>query len=70
MPGLGAVIDERRGRVLASIATALAALALVLVPAGPAAAQGATRQSDIPRLRAESWALVDADTGLYLARKR
>jgi hypothetical protein len=47
------------------------AFAFVLVPGAPglnqARAQEATQEA--PKLQAESWALTDADTGLYLAGK-
>ena len=68
-------VDKRRGMILARTVVALVALVLVLVP-GSSAWKGATAQAterqtapDPPKLRATAWALVDADTGLYLAGK-
>jgi D-alanyl-D-alanine carboxypeptidase (penicillin-binding protein 5/6) len=61
--------------VLARSVVALVALVLVLVPGSSAwkeaAAQEVAEQTapDPPKLRAKSWVLVDADTGLYLAGK-
>jgi serine-type D-Ala-D-Ala carboxypeptidase (penicillin-binding protein 5/6) len=61
--------------ILAKTVVALVALVLVLVPGSSAwngaAAQEAAQQTapDPPKLRATAWALVDADTGLYLAGK-
>jgi D-alanyl-D-alanine carboxypeptidase (penicillin-binding protein 5/6) len=61
--------------ILARTVVALVALVLVLVP-GSSAWKGATAQEtgrqtapDPPKLRATAWALMDADTGLYLAGK-
>jgi D-alanyl-D-alanine carboxypeptidase (penicillin-binding protein 5/6) len=68
-------IEKRRGMILARTVVALVALVLVLVP-GSSAWKGATAQEtgrqtapDPPKLRATAWALMDADTGLYLAGK-
>ena len=59
--------------ILAKTVVALVALVLVLVPGSSAwkeaAAQEAEGQTAPPKLRATAWALVDADTGLYLAGK-
>jgi D-alanyl-D-alanine carboxypeptidase (penicillin-binding protein 5/6) len=66
-------VKERRGVILARIFAALAAL--VLVPGSSAWNQAAAQETaertapDPPQLRATAWALVDADTGLYLAGK-
>jgi D-alanyl-D-alanine carboxypeptidase (penicillin-binding protein 5/6) len=55
---------ERRAAAIFAVAL----VALVLVgPSDPAAAQ--ERRPDPPQLRTTSWALVDAETGLYLAGK-
>ena len=53
-------------RVLASAVVAL--ITLVLVP-GSSGAQETAEAANPPKLGAEAWALVDADTGLYLAGK-
>jgi D-alanyl-D-alanine carboxypeptidase (penicillin-binding protein 5/6) len=67
LPGRGAV-KKRPRAVFGRTVVALAALVLVLVPgSNPAAAQD--REQAAPKLRAAAWALVDADTGLYLAGK-
>jgi D-alanyl-D-alanine carboxypeptidase (penicillin-binding protein 5/6) len=60
--------------ILAKTVAALATLMLVLVPGSSwnqVAAQETEEQTapDPPKLRATAWALVDADTGLYLAGK-
>jgi D-alanyl-D-alanine carboxypeptidase len=60
--------------ILAKTVAALATLMLVLVPGSlwnQVAAQETEEQTapDPPKLRATAWALVDADTGLYLAGK-
>ena len=73
MPGRVAV-KKRRGMILAKTVAALATLMLVLVPGSSwnqVAAQETEEQTapDPPKLRATAWALVDADTGLYLAGK-
>ena len=66
-------MKRRRGTILAK--TAVVLIALVLMPGSSgwqaAAAQEATEHTapDPPKLRAGAWALVDADTGLYLAGK-
>ena len=55
---------ERRAAAIFAVAL----VAFVLVgPSDPAAAQ--ERRPDPPQLRTTSWALVDAETGLYLAGK-
>ncbi|MDP8949203.1 MAG: D-alanyl-D-alanine carboxypeptidase [Actinomycetota bacterium] len=55
--------------ILAKVVVAL--VALVLVPGSSAWNQAAAQQTapDPPKLKAEAWALVDADTGLLLAGK-
>ena len=62
MPGRASE-KERRAAIFA---VTLAALVL-LVGSDPAAAQD--ERPDPPQVRATAWALVDADTGLYLAGK-
>jgi serine-type D-Ala-D-Ala carboxypeptidase (penicillin-binding protein 5/6) len=64
----------RRRANLVKIVVTLVALVLVLVPGSSAwnRASAQERQpaaQDPPQLRATSWALVDANTGLYLAGK-
>ena len=60
---------------LVRILIALVAFALVLVPGSSAWNQAAAQETskqpapDPPKLRAAAWALVDANTGLYLAGK-
>jgi D-alanyl-D-alanine carboxypeptidase (penicillin-binding protein 5/6) len=55
---------------LVKIVVALVALVLVLVPGSDRAVAQEERQApDPPQPRAAAWALVDADTGLYLAGK-
>ncbi len=73
MPGRVAV-KKRRGMILAKTVVALATILLVLVVGSSwnrAAAQQTAEQTtpDPPKLRAPSWVLVDAETGLYLAGK-
>ena len=64
----------RRSASLVKVVLTLVALVLVLVP-GSSAWNGAAAQErtpaaqDPPQLRATSWVLVDANTGLYLAGK-
>ncbi len=62
MPGRAAV-KERRAAIFAAALVAL----VLLGGSDPAAAQ--EERPDPPQLRATAWALVDADTGLYLAGK-
>jgi serine-type D-Ala-D-Ala carboxypeptidase (penicillin-binding protein 5/6) len=74
LPGRVAV-KKRRGMILAKTVVALATILLVLVVGSSwnrAAAQQAAEQTtpDPPKLRAPSWVLVDAETGLYLAGKK
>jgi serine-type D-Ala-D-Ala carboxypeptidase (penicillin-binding protein 5/6) len=64
----------RREMILAKTVVALATVVLVLVAGSSwnrAAAQQTAEQTtpNPPKLRATAWALVDADTGLYLAGK-
>ena len=66
MLGREAVEGQRVRRVLASAVVAL--ITLVLVP-GSSGAQETAEAANPPKLDAEAWALVDADTGLYLAGK-
>ena len=66
MLGREAVEGQRVRRVLASAVVAL--ITLVLVP-GSSGAQETAEAANPPKLGAEAWALVDADTGLYLAGK-
>ena len=70
MPERGAV-KERRGAARARTVAILVATVLVMITAssagnGAAAQQGAP---DAPQVNAAAWALVDAETGLYLAGK-
>ncbi len=62
MPGR-LTVKERRAAIFAVTLVAL----VLLGASNPAAAQG--ERPDPPQLRAKAWALVDADTGLYLAGK-
>ena len=62
MPGRAA-IKERRAAIFAVTLVAL----VLLGGSDPASAQ--EERPDPPQLRTTSWALVDADTGLYLAGK-
>jgi D-alanyl-D-alanine carboxypeptidase (penicillin-binding protein 5/6) len=62
LPGRAAA-KERRAAIFAVTLVALALLGV----SDPAAAQ--EERPDPPQLRTTSWALVDADTGLYLAGK-
>jgi serine-type D-Ala-D-Ala carboxypeptidase (penicillin-binding protein 5/6) len=64
--GREAVEGQRVRRILASAVVAL--ITLVLVP-GSSGARETAEATDPPKLDAEAWALVDADTGLYLAGK-
>ena len=64
MLGPESVEGQRRRRVLVSAVVAL--ITLVLVPGSSGAQETAEAP---PKLDAEAWALVDADTGLYLAGK-
>jgi D-alanyl-D-alanine carboxypeptidase (penicillin-binding protein 5/6) len=73
LPGRVAV-KKRRGLILAKTVVALATIVLVLVVGSSwnrAAAQQTAEQTtpDPPKLRATSWVLVDAETGIYLAGK-
>jgi D-alanyl-D-alanine carboxypeptidase (penicillin-binding protein 5/6) len=66
------VVKKRRVTIPARIVVTLVALALVLVPgSNRAAAQETEEQTapDPPKVQATAWALVDAETGLYLAGK-
>jgi D-alanyl-D-alanine carboxypeptidase (penicillin-binding protein 5/6) len=72
LPGRGEV-KEWRGMVRARAVAALVALVLVLV-SGTSAGNGAGAQEkqerpDPPKVNAGAWALVDTETGLYLAGK-
>ena len=58
----------RRKANLARIVAALVALVLVL-GSGSVRAAAQEERPDPPQVRATAWALVDADTGLYLAGK-
>ena len=58
----------RRKTNLARIAAVLVALVLIQVPVSDRASAQEERP-DPPQVRATAWALVDADTGLYLAGK-
>jgi D-alanyl-D-alanine carboxypeptidase (penicillin-binding protein 5/6) len=63
---------KRRGMIPARIVVTLVALVLVVVPGSSrAAAQETEKQTapDPPKVQATAWALVDAETGLYLAGK-
>jgi D-alanyl-D-alanine carboxypeptidase (penicillin-binding protein 5/6) len=67
-------VKKRREMILAKTVVALATVVLVLVAGSSwnrAAAQQTAEETtpDPPKLRATAWALVDADTGLYLAGK-
>jgi serine-type D-Ala-D-Ala carboxypeptidase (penicillin-binding protein 5/6) len=64
--GREVVEGQRVRRIIAS--TVVALIALVLIP-GSSGAQEAAGATDPPKLDAKAWALVDADTGLYLAGK-
>ena len=66
MLGRRAIEGQRVRRILASAVVAL--ITLVLVP-GSSGAQETAEAADPPKLDAEAWVLVDADTGLYLAGK-
>ena len=71
MPGRVAM-KKRRGMIFARGVVALVALVLVVgSSSNRAVAQETAEQGapDPPKLRATAWALVDADTGLYLAGK-
>jgi serine-type D-Ala-D-Ala carboxypeptidase (penicillin-binding protein 5/6) len=65
-PGSVKEQQMRRKANLARIVVVLVALVLVM-GSDPAAAQ--EERPDPPQVRATAWALVDADTGLYLAGK-
>jgi len=67
-------VKERRRVAFWRTVVALVALVLVLVPGSSAWNQAAAQETKQaapapPKLRAAAWALVDADTGLYLAGK-
>jgi serine-type D-Ala-D-Ala carboxypeptidase (penicillin-binding protein 5/6) len=62
--GREAVEGQRARRILASAVVAL--ITLVLVP-GSSGAQETAEATDPPKLDTKAWALIDADTGLYLA---
>jgi serine-type D-Ala-D-Ala carboxypeptidase (penicillin-binding protein 5/6) len=71
LPGREAV-KKRRGMIPARIVVTLVALVMVVVPGSSrAAAQETEKQTapDPPKVQATAWALVDAETGLYLAGK-
>jgi len=52
-----------------SVVTVIALSILLVLAPGGAAAQGTEAPQGAPKLDAGSWALIDADTGLYLAGK-
>lgn len=66
MPGRGEV-KEWRGMVRARAVAAL--VALVLVSGTSVGAQEKQERPDPPKVNAGAWALVDTETGLYLAGK-
>ncbi len=71
MSGREVVGELVRRRLLARTAAALILLALILAPGTSGWDRAAAQETtpDLPKLEARAWALVDADTGLYLAGK-
>jgi D-alanyl-D-alanine carboxypeptidase (penicillin-binding protein 5/6) len=62
-------VKEQRMRRKTNLAKAVAVLVALVLVLGPDRAAAQEERPDPPQLRAEAWALVDAETGLYLAGK-